>query len=415
MSSSLRPDRRLVGCRCSYEEPAIQVSEGRRGSSPPGRKAFCTTLSPGFILYYERDGSGRQALSGPTGARDAILKPGRGPLPLPQIRQRLCCRSETRIVVLAAGVSQAGQNQAATPALLDVDPGIDDALAILLALSSPELSLEGITVVAGNVEVDIGLRNARQVLELAGRSEVPVARGAEAPLVGRLVTSRHVHGENGLGNVELPAPSGVAYAHTATELIVSKIREHAGRITLVPMGPLTNIATVLKQYSELASDIKEIVLMGGSLSGGNITPAAEFNVYNDPEAAEIVFHSGVPIVMVGLDVTRKTILGPDRLRSVRKTASPISQFVGNLAEFHLDDRGAHGIMMHDPLAVGVVIDRTFVETQDLHVGVETEGEKTRGETVAGREELTPNAQVCVEVDSERFLSFFMERVLGVKR
>ncbi len=317
-------------------------------------------------------------------------------------------------MVLAAGVSQTGQNQAATPVLLDVDPGIDDALAILLALSSPELSLEGITVVAGNVEVDVGLRNAHQILELAGPSEIPVARGAEAPLVGRLVTSRHVHGDNGLGNVELPAPSGVPYAGTATDLIVSKIREHAGRITLVPVGPLTNIAIVLKQHPELASDIKEIVLMGGSLSGGNITPAAEFNVYNDPEAAEMVFHSGVPIVMVGLDVTEKTILGADRLRSVHRTTSAISQLVWSFTEFHLNDRGADGIMMHDPLAVGVVVDPTFVETQCLHVGVETKGEKTRGETVA-RRELTPNAKVCVEVDSERFLNFFVERVLGVQR
>jgi inosine-uridine nucleoside N-ribohydrolase len=337
-------------------------------------------------------------------------------------------------VVLAASVSQAGQNQAARPVLLDVDPGIDDALAILLALSSPELSLEGITVVAGNVEVDVGLRNARQILELAGRSEIPVARGAETPLVGPLVTSRHVHGDNGLGNVELPAPSGVPYAGTATDLIISKIREHAGRVTLVPVGPLTNIAIVLRQRPELASDIKEIVLMGGSLCGGNITPAAEFNVYNDPEAAEMVFHSGVPIVMVGLDVTEKTILGADRLRSVQKTESPISQLVWSLTEFHLNDRGADGIVMHDPLAVGVVVDPTFVETQDLHVDVETKGEKTRGETVAarkgysmefreshgtrtvvGRKELTPNAKVCVEVDSERFLNFFVERVLGVRR
>ena len=337
------------------------------------------------------------------------------------------------MMMLAAGVSQAGQNPMVTPVLLDVDPGIDDALAILLALSSPELSVEGITIVAGNVEVDVGLRNARQILDLAGRSEIPVARGAETPLVGRLVTSRHVHGDNGLGNVELPPPSAAPFAGTATDLIATKIREHAGRITLIPVGPLTNIALALKQHPELASDIKEIVLMGGSLSGGNITPAAEFNIYNDPEAAEIVFHSGVPIVMVGLDVTEKTILGADHLRAVQKTASPISELVWRLTEFHLNDRGADGIMMHDPLAVGVVVDPTFVRTEYLHVGVETKGEKTRGETVAarkgyvmefreshgartvvGRQDVAPNAKVCVEVDSERFLDLFVERVLDVQ-
>lgn len=334
------------------------------------------------------------------------------------------------MMVLLAAVSRAGSNQSVTPVLLDVDPGIDDALAILLALSSPELSVEGITVVAGNVEVDVGLRNALQILELAGRSEIPVARGAEAPLIGRLVTSKHVHGENGLGNVELPAPSTAPFAGTATELMVSKIREHPGRITLIPVGPLTNIALLLKQHPELRSDIKDIVLMGGSLSGGNITPAAEFNIYNDPEAAEIVFHAGVPLVMVGLDVTEKTVLGAKQLAAVPRAASPIHQFVWNLTDFHLNERGAEGIMMHDPLAVGVVVDPTFVEIEHLHVGVETKGDKTRGETVAarkgymiqfreshgtrtvvGQEELTPNARICVEVDSERFLEFFVDRVL----
>ncbi|HEX9726171.1 MAG TPA: nucleoside hydrolase [Vicinamibacteria bacterium] len=338
------------------------------------------------------------------------------------------------VIFLVAAALRAGQDATVTPVVLDVDPGIDDALAILLALSSPELSVEGITVVAGNVEVDVGLRNARQILELAGRSDIPVARGAEAPLVGRLVTSRHVHGDNGLGNVELPAPAAIPYPGTATDLIVNKIREHAGRITLIPVGPLTNIAIALKQHPELVPDIKAIVLMGGSLSGGNITPAAEFNIYNDPEAAEMVFHSGAPIVMVGLDVTEKTILGADHLRTVQRAASPISQLVWSLTEFHLNERGAEGIMMHDPLAVGVAIDPSFVETKRLHVGVETKGEMTRGETVAarrgyslkfleshgtrtvaGQEDLPPNAEVCVGVDSERFLDFFVKRVLGDRR
>ena len=394
--------------------------------------------------------------------RQVISLPGqshhlRFQLPLPRLRHRVCCglgvlEKETRetesmrkragwmavLMMLAAGVSQAQQAQQTEqaertqrrPVLLDVDPGIDDALAILLALSSPELSVEGITVVAGNVEVDVGLRNARQILELAGRPEIPVARGADAPLVGRLVTSKHVHGENGLGNVELPAPSIQPYPGTATDLIINKIQEHSGEIVLIPVGPLTNIALALKLRPDLAPHVKEIVLMGGSLSGGNITPAAEFNIYNDPEAAEMVFHSGVPIVMVGLDVTEKTVLGADDLPSVEKTVNPISRLVWDLTKFHLNERGADGIMMHDPLAVGVAIDPSFVKTQPLHIGVETQGEKTRGETVAarkgysmefkeshgtrtviGREELTPNAKVCIEVDAERFVKFFVERVL----
>jgi inosine-uridine nucleoside N-ribohydrolase len=329
-------------------------------------------------------------------------------------------------MTLAAGLSGAQPR----PVLLDVDPGTDDALAILLALSSPELSVEGITVVAGNVQVDVGLRNALQLVELAGRTHVPVARGAEAPLVGRLVTSAHVHGSTGLGNIELPPPTTRPYSGTAVDLITAKIEEHAGQITLIPVAPLTNIALALEGRSDLVPKIKEIILMGGSLSGGNITPAAEFNIYNDPEAADMVFRSGVPLVMVGLDVTEKTVLRPEDLKKIPRSANPISRLVWGLTDYHHKERGAAGLVMHDPLAVGVAIDPAFVETQSLHVGVETKGEKTRGETVAarrgyiiefregpevktvvGRRNLEPNTKVCVGVHSERFVRFFVERVV----
>jgi pyrimidine-specific ribonucleoside hydrolase len=329
-------------------------------------------------------------------------------------------------MMLASSVSEAQTK----PVLLDVDPGIDDALAILLALRSPELSVEGITVVAGNVEVDLGLQNALKIVELAGRSDIPVARGADTPLRGRLVTSRHVHGDNGLGNIELPKPNTQSFPGNAVELIASKIEEHAGKITLIPVGPLTNIALALKFHPQLAPKIKEIVLMGGSLSGGNITPAAEFNIFNDPEAADMVFRSGVPIVMVGLDVTERTVLKPHYLEGVARTANPINQLVWGFTDFHLNGLGSGGIMLHDPLAVGVVIDPGFVTTRSLHVGVETKGEKTRGETVAarkgyfvqfqesrgtrtvvGREKVSPNAAVCLDVASDRFVKFFVERVL----
>ena len=345
-----------------------------------------------------------------------------------------CMKNLSRLIVFLMTLTTGAAGAAGTqpkPVLLDVDPGTDDALAILLALSSPELMVEAITVVAGNVDVDAGLRNALQLVELAGRTDIPVARGAEGPLVGQLVTSTHVHGESGLGNIELPPPSTKPYPGNAVDLIAKTIEKHPGRLTLLPVGPLTNIALVLKLRPDLVADIKEIVLMGGSITGGNITPAAEFNIYNDPEAAEMVFHSGVPIVMVGLDVTEKTILKPEDLEGISRTSSQSHQLVWGLTDYHHTERGAAGLTMHDPLAVGVAIDPSFVTTENLHVDVETRGDKTRGETVAarkgfmlefkeghdvrtvaGRTALKPNTKVCVDVDSPRFIRFFIERVLA---
>lgn len=336
----------------------------------------------------------------------------------------------TFVFVMGSAMGMASESTAQPrPVLLDVDPGIDDALAILLALRSPEIDVVGISVVAGNVEVDVGARNARQVLELAGRSDVPVARGAAAPLLGKLVTSKHVHGENGLGNITLPPPSMPVDERSAVDFIAAKAREHAGRLTLIPVGPLTNVALALKLHPGLASQIQQIVLMGGSISGGNITAAAEFNIFNDPEAAEVVFQSGVAIVMVGLDVTMKTVLTPQDLEAASRTSDPVTELVKGLTDFHLKTRRDRGIVLHDPLAVGVAIDPTFVETERGYVEVETRGEKTRGQTLLDRrgyalrfeegpdtrravpiERPKPNADVCREVDAERFIRFFVDRV-----
>src|SRR5579862_7414849 len=189
--------------------------------------------------------------------------------------------------------------------IIDTDPGVDDAMAIFLALRSPELKVEAITPVAGNVPLELTLPNALRLVEIAGRRDIPVAAGASAPLVRRLVTARYAHGENGLGGVDFPAPSLKPVSESAVEMIRRIVRSSPGEITVVALGPLTNVATALKADPELAKMIRAIVLMGGSLSGGNITPAAEFNFYVDPEGARIVFDAGVPITMVGLDVTRK--------------------------------------------------------------------------------------------------------------
>jgi inosine-uridine nucleoside N-ribohydrolase len=317
-----------------------------------------------------------------------------------------------------------------SPALLDVDPGIDDSLAILLALRSPELEVVAITVVAGNVDVEQGLENALKVVELAGARSLPVAKGAASPLVGKLTTARHVHGENGLGDIHLPNPSLEPYEGTALELLATKVEEHSGDLTLVPVGPLTNIAALLTDNSELVPKIKEIVLMGGSFSGGNVTPAAEFNIYNDPEAAEIVFQSAVPKRMVTLDVTRSTVLRAEHLIGVESAVHPIHKFVLDLSAHHERTWGGRGIFLHDPLAVGIVADPSLVVTKPAYVEVETSGEKTRGATiantrgfrlirdegpteirVAGKQPIEPNAQITVGVDADRFVRFFLERIL----
>lgn len=337
------------------------------------------------------------------------------------------------ILPLTAMIATTLSGATPKPVLLDVDPGIDDALAILLALRSPELKVVGITVVAGNVEVDLGLQNALKLVELLSRPDVPVARGAAGPLVDKLITSKHVHGENGLGNVTLPTPTLQARPGGALELIAEKVEEYAGEITLVPVGPLTNIAMVVKQRPYLVPKIKEIVLMGGSVSGGNITAAAEFNIFNDPEAADIVFRSGIPITMVGLDVTLNTVLTPEHTGQQGRSTDRVRGLVLELIAFHRDVRGAEGIVLHDPLAVGVAIDPSFVRTEAAHVAVETQGGLTRGQTIVDRRgyavrilegprkrtavrEAPPprNARVSLRVEAERFLRFFVDRVLGAQ-
>lgn len=316
--------------------------------------------------------------------------------------------------------------------ILDVDPGIDDAMAMLLALRSPELHIEAITVVAGNVVVDRGAINALALLELAGETGIPVAKGASAPLVRRLTTAEVIHGENGLGKTELPNPQIALDERHAVDAIIEIVRANPGEITLVPVGPLTNIALAFLRDPELSSMVPEIILMGGSIAGGNVSPEAEANIHNDPEAAKIVFRSGTPITMVGLGATRQTRLTRDDLPRLRR-GSPVGAYVAELADFYLgfsERLGFPGASLHDPLAVGLAIDKSFAtEMSSMHIDVETKGELTTGETVANRSlylevvervgdrdrivsfpRVEPNADVPVVIDHERFRELFFERL-----
>ncbi len=237
----------------------------------------------------------------------------------------------------------AGGASAGTPRriIIDTDPGVDDAMAIFLALRSPELKVEAITAVSGNVPLEMTLPNALRLVEIAGRTDVPVAGGASVPLVRRLITAKYVHGNNGLGGVEFPAAKLKPVSETAVQLISRLVRGNPGQITIVAVGPLTNIATLLRADPEIARMIPQIVIMGGSLSGGNITPAAEFNLYVDPEAARIVFDSGIPLTMVGLDVTEKVLLREEHIRALEGSQEAVSQAAGKIMRGD-SEQGASG-------------------------------------------------------------------------
>jgi len=321
--------------------------------------------------------------------------------------------------------------------ILDTDPGVDDAMAIFLALRSPELKVEAITAVSGNVPLELTLPNALRLVEIAGRTDIPIAGGASVPLVRRLITAKYVHGNNGLGGVDFPAPKLKPAAETATELISRLVHENPGQITIVGVGPLTNIATVLRADPEIARLIPEIVIMGGSLSGGNITPSAEFNMYVDPEAARIVFGAGISLTMVGLDVTEKVLLGEELVQALERGQGLISQAAGKIMRATLT-RAHHGIdatviAMHDPLTVASLIDPKLLKLADYYVEVETEGELTAGMTVGYAHapvrysapmataaplqpdpdiSFHPNARVAVGVDAERFFNLLIPRLSG---
>ena len=303
--------------------------------------------------------------------------------------------------------------------IIDCDPGHDDALAILFALGSPdELDVLALTAVAGNVPLTLTERNARKVCELAGRPDLPVYAGCARPLMRDLVTAEHVFGSTGLEGPELPEPRmPLARAH-AVDAIVDLLRSHpAETITLCPMGPLTNIAMALRKAPVIAPRIKEIVLMGGAMGEGNTTPAAEFNIYVDPHAAKVVFEAGVPLTMLGLDVSRQALLTSDRLEAIRRLGTPFSRTVVGLLEFyslyHQTRRGRVGAPLHDPCVIAYVLEPGLFRGRTCHVAIETQGEHTLGRTVvdwSGRTSHRRNATVINEIDADGFFALLTERL-----
>ncbi len=302
--------------------------------------------------------------------------------------------------------------------ILDCDPGQDDAIAILLALGSPEeIELLAVTAVAGNVPLGLTEVNARKTLELAGRTEVPVWKGCHRPLVETLETAEYVHGETGLNGVELPEPAMALQPGHAVDALIDMVMAAEPRtITLCPTGPLTNIAMAILKEPGFAARVKEIVLMGGAIGLGNVTPAAEFNIYVDPHAARVVFESGIAITMLGLDVTHQALVNRDRLEAIRALGTPVGLAAAGLVDFfnRFDSQryAVDGAPLHDPCVVAWLIDPTLFQGKPCKVTIETEG-GSKGRTNVEwfpREKHAPNALVINALDAERFFALLTERL-----
>ena len=303
--------------------------------------------------------------------------------------------------------------------IIDTDPGQDDAGAIMLAAASPELEVLALTAVAGNVPLALTSRNARLILDICGRSDIPVYAGADKPLARELVTAEEVHGKTGIDGVDIyEPPVPLAEGHAVDFIIEAIRREEPGAITLCPLGPLTNIAMALERAPDIAARIAGIVLMGGGFfEGGNITPAAEFNIYVDPEAAKIVFGSGVPIAMMPLDVTHKVLTRADRIARLRAGGGKAAAVMADMLEYfeRFDEKkyGTDGGPLHDPTVIAYLLEPELFGGRDCNVEIETDSELTRGMTVIDWWHVTnrkKNAFVVRDVDDEGFFDLFIERL-----
>ncbi|MCW2985251.1 MAG: rihB [Conexibacter sp.] len=308
------------------------------------------------------------------------------------------------------------------PVVLDCDPGHDDMVAILLAAGSPALDLRAITTVGGNGRLQQTTRNALLTCTHAGIRDVPVAAGCAGPLLGDLDTAGAVHGESGMDGADLGEPTVAVDPRHGVDLLADVLRATTQPVTIIPTGPLTNVAMLLRRHPELRAAIGEIVLMGGSIATGNWRPLAEFNIWVDPEAAHVVFTSGLPVTMCGLDVTHQALATEDVLADLRAIGSPLATLVVDLLGFFADRYkslwGFPAAPVHDPVAVARVIDPAIVGCVDAHVAIELHGTHTRGATVVDRFGVTgqePNAQVALQLDHGAFWALVIDAVRTLSR
>lgn len=296
-----------------------------------------------------------------------------------------------------------------TKIIMDCDPGIDDAIAIMLAGKNPAIEVMGISVVAGNQTLDKTTKNALGVCEFLGL-DIPVYSGCPKPIVRENIeTAEHIHGESGIDGIEFPPLKTHAQKQHSVLYIIDTLRNSNGDITLVPTGPLTNIAMAIRLAPDIIPKIKQIVLMGGSYSSGNITPAAEFNIYSDPEAAHIVFTSGCKIVMAGLDVTKKVLCYPsviERMKKINNCASELfCKIITAYNKHEKDSYGIDGAPLHDPVTIAYIIDNSVLTTKHIHVDIDIHSEQSCGRTncdIYGHLDKSPNAYVAIDIDVDKF-------------
>jgi inosine-uridine nucleoside N-ribohydrolase len=306
-----------------------------------------------------------------------------------------------------------------TAVILDCDPGHDDAIALLLALGSPEIELLGVTTVSGNQTLDKTTANAIRVLDHVGRQDVSVAAGADRPLVRERHTAAEVHGESGLDGPALPPPGRAPIEAHAIDWIAATIDHHEKPVTLVPTGPLTNVALLLARYPGIERKLERIVLMGGAIAEGNTTPAAEFNIWVDPEAAHRVFESGIDLTMVGLDVTHQALMTPAhtaRLAAAGRAGKLVADLFAFYARYHHAHYGWEGAPVHDAVAMAHVIDSTLLRINHCAVAIDTGPELSRGRTYVDLRQATgweANCHVAVGIDSDRFLELLIARISGL--
>lgn len=300
------------------------------------------------------------------------------------------------------------------PVILDGDPGHDDAIAWMMAVASPQFDIKAVVSVSGNVFIEKTTYNSLRILTLLGRTDIPVARGASRPITELPFDAPSVHGESGLDGPALPEPAQQLSALSGVELMAQVLRESDEKVTIVSTGPLTNVALLYNLYPELKSKIERVSLMGGGILMGNWTPAAEFNILVDPEAAKIVFDGGVPIIMAPVDVTEKALIKPADFERIRALGNDVSKIVAEWLDFfyrfHLT-MGYSGAPMHDPCAVAVLLRPEIFTSREMYVDIELSGEYCRGATVGdgfGKSGKQPNATVLLDVDREALVDMIVE-------
>ena len=301
--------------------------------------------------------------------------------------------------------------------IIDTDPGVDDALTFLLALASPEIQLEALTTTQGNVTLEKATYNALAMLELLHAGHIPVARGSVVPLVQPLRASARVHGESGIGNSRLPEPRTTPVSQHAVDYLIERVLAEPREISIFPIGPLTNIAMAIRKEPRFAESVKELVIMGGAiLEHGNVTPQAEFNIFVDPHAAHIVFHSGIPITLIPLDVTHKCLFLQQHVDRLMQIPSPISQFIHDAMEVYLKfsfELGYPGSALHDPLTLATVIAPELLTLKEYYVDVDISGGVSMGKTFADILNVTKkpaNIKVAMAVRGEDFVELFVQRM-----